>query len=44
MAYNTYKETFPPVIFAGLLGHGPNAQLLDFDDAKIAEAPKVSFS
>jgi LemA protein len=42
--YNTYRQTFPPVIFAGLLGHGQDAELLDFDDAQIAEAPKVSFS
>jgi len=42
--YNTYRQTFPPVIFAGILGHGENAELLDFDDAQIAEAPKVSFS
>ncbi len=44
MAYNTYRQTFPPIVFAGLLGHGQNAELLDFDDAQIAEAPKVSFS
>lgn len=43
-AYNIYKQTFPPVIFAGLVGHGQNAELLDFDDAQIAEAPKVSFT
>lgn len=43
-AYNTYKQTFPPVVFAGLFGHGQNAELLDFDDAQIAEAPKVSFT
>ena len=42
--YNTYKQTFPPVIFAGLFGHSQNAELLNFDDAQIAEAPKVSFS
>jgi LemA protein len=41
--YNTYKQTFPPIFFAGLLGHGDNAELLDFDDAKINEAPKVAF-
>lgn len=41
--YNTYKQTFPPIFFAGLLGHGTDAELLDFDDAKINEAPKVSF-
>lgn len=43
MEYNTYKQTFPPIFFAGLLGHGQDAELLDFDDAKINEAPKVSF-
>ncbi len=42
--YNTYKQTFPPVLFAGILGHGQNAELLDFDDAQIAEAPKVTFT
>ena len=45
MAYNTYKQTFPPVVIAGLVGHGQNAELLQFEDsAKIAEAPKVSFT
>ena len=42
-AYNTYRQTFPPVLFAGALGHGENAELLEFDSAQIAEAPKVSF-
>lgn len=43
-AYNTYKQTFPPVVFAGMFGHGQNAALLEFEDAeKIREAPKVSF-
>jgi LemA protein len=42
--YNTYRQSFPPVIFAGMLGHAQDAELLDFDDAQIAEAPKVSFS
>ena len=45
MAYNTYKQTFPPVLIAGIVGHGQNAELLQFEDsAKIAEAPKVSFT
>jgi LemA protein len=43
-AYNTYRQTFPPILFAGMLGHGQDAELLDFDDAQIAEAPKVSFT
>jgi LemA protein len=42
-AYNTYKQTFPPVLFAGIFGHRSDAALLDFDDAEIGEAPKVSF-
>ena len=43
-AYNTYKQTFPPVIIAGMFGHGSDAQLLEFDSEAIAEAPKVSFN
>jgi LemA protein len=44
-AYNTYKQTFPPILIAGIVGHGQNAELLQFEDsAKIAEAPKVSFT
>jgi len=42
--YNTYRQTFPPVVFANMMGHSHDAELLDFDDAQIAEAPKVSFS
>ncbi len=43
MEYNTYRQSFPPVVFAGMLGHGQDAELLNFDDAQIAEAPKVTF-
>lgn len=42
-AYNTYKETFPPVAIAGIFGHSQKAELLEFDSEAIAEAPKVSF-
>ena len=42
-AYNTYKQTFPPVMLAGTFGHAQDASLLDFDDDEINEAPKVSF-
>ena len=43
-AYNTYRQSFPPVVFAGLFGHGQDAALLEFADrAAIQEAPKVSF-
>lgn len=45
MAYNVYRQSFPPVIFAGMFGHGSNAALLEFEDsAAIQQAPKVSFS
>lgn len=42
-AYNTYKQTFPPVIFAGMFGHGQDGTLLEFESEKIKEAPKVQF-
>jgi len=42
--YNTYKQTFPPVLLAAMFGHAANATLLEFADSdKIQEAPKVSF-
>lgn len=44
MAYNTYKQSFPQVVLAGMFGHGPDATLLEFEDSKeIQAAPKVSF-
>jgi LemA protein len=44
MAYNTYKQTFPPVLLAGAFGHGQDASLLEFEDsAQLQAAPKVSF-
>lgn len=44
MAYNTYKQSFPPVLLAALFGHGADAALLEFaDSAAIQAAPKVSF-
>lgn len=42
--YNSYKQSFPPVIFAGSFGHANDAKLLEFaDSAAIQAAPKVSF-
>ncbi|RFA24629.1 LemA family protein [Alkalilimnicola ehrlichii] len=44
MTYNTYKQSFPPVLLANTFGHGPDAALLEFaDSAEIQAAPKVSF-
>ena len=45
MTYNTYRQSFPQVVIAGMVGHGSDAVLLTFEDAaEIREAPKVSFS
>ena len=45
MAYNTYRQSFPPVFFAVRFGHAQDAALLEFEDsAAIQAAPKVSFS
>jgi len=44
MAYNTYRQSFPPVLFAGVFGHGSDASLLEFADSQqIQDAPKVTF-
>jgi LemA protein len=42
-SYNTYRQTFPPIVFANMFGHATDAELLEFDSEVIAEAPKVSF-
>ncbi len=42
-AYNVYRKQFPPVIIAGMTGHTTDKQLLEFNSAAIADAPKVSF-
>jgi LemA protein len=44
MSYNIFKQSFPPVILAGMFGHGQDATLLEFEDsAQIQAPPKVSF-
>jgi LemA protein len=44
MEYNTYKQSFPPVVLAATFGHAQDATLLEFEDsAEIQAAPKVSF-
>ncbi|MBR9910557.1 MAG: LemA family protein [Gammaproteobacteria bacterium] len=43
-AYNTYRQSFPPVFFAGFFGHRSDASLLEFaDSAAIQAAPTVAF-
>ena len=43
MGYNTTRETFPTVIFAGMFGFLP-AELFKIEDPTERNAPKVSFS
>lgn len=43
MTYNTTRETFPNVVFAGMLGFHP-AELFKIDDPTERNAPKVSFA
>ena len=43
--YNTYRQSFPPVIFAGFFNHGIDAELLEFADSEaIQTAPSISFN
>jgi LemA protein len=42
--YNTYKQTFPPVIFANFFGHTSDGTLLEYEDREeMQAAPSVSF-
>lgn len=43
MSYNTSRETFPNVIFAGMFGFLP-AELFKIEDPTERNAPKVSFA
>ncbi|HNC23179.1 MAG TPA: LemA family protein [Opitutaceae bacterium] len=43
MSYNTSRETFPNVIFAGMFGFLP-AELFKIDDPSERNAPKVQFT
>lgn len=43
MTYNTTRQVFPNVVFAGMFGF-TDAQLFQIDDATERNAPKVSFS
>ncbi len=43
MTYNTSRETFPNVVFAGMFGFQP-AELFKIEDPTERNAPKVSFT
>ncbi len=42
MTYKTYRESFPPVFFAGIFGFG-DAAYFEIENEAEKEAPKVSF-
>jgi LemA protein len=42
--FNTYRSSFPPVLFASTFGFSSDAALMEFEDSQeIQAAPKVSF-
>lgn len=44
MSYNTYRQSFPQVVFAASFGHPLDAEMLEFEDrVAIQQAPKVEF-
>jgi LemA protein len=44
MAFNTYRQSFPPVLLAARFGHPEDAALLEFDDSpQIQAAPRIAF-
>jgi LemA protein len=44
MEFNTYRQTFPPILFAPMFGYNKDAGLLEFEDRPALQAvPKVSF-
>lgn len=44
MTYNIFKQSFPPVFFAGFFGHREDAKLLEFTDSEAFQAaPQVQF-
>ena len=42
--YNTYRQSFPPILFAGIFGHRSDISTLEFEDREqIQQAPKIAF-
>ena len=42
--YNTYRQSFPPILFAGMFGHRSDISTLEFEDREqIQQAPKIAF-
>ena len=44
--YNAYRQSFPPVVLAGMFGHGSDMNFLEFEEsaATLNTAPTVDFS
>ncbi|WP_231759766.1 LemA family protein [Microbulbifer elongatus] len=43
-SYNIFRQSFPPVFFAGFFGHRENGELLEFADSEVIQtAPRVEF-
>lgn len=43
MIFNTYRQSFPTILFAGVFGYASDRDLIEFADAEaIQEAPQVS--
>jgi LemA protein len=44
MEYNTYKQSFPQNLLAGMFGHANDASLLEFEDTtEFQAAPEINF-
>ncbi|MFV8782247.1 LemA family protein [Microbulbifer sp. SA54] len=44
MTYNIFRQSFPPVLFAGFFGHRENGKLLEFADSEAFQAaPRIEF-
>ncbi|WP_295798820.1 LemA family protein [uncultured Microbulbifer sp.] len=44
MTYNIFKQSFPPVFFAGFFGHRNDGKLLEFADSETFQAaPRIEF-
>ena len=44
MTYNIFKQSFPPVFFAGFFGHRTDGKLLEFADSETFQAaPRIEF-
>ena len=42
--FNTYRQSFPPVVLAGLFGHGKDMAFLQFAEGEqLQKVPQVSF-